>query len=132
MVAGLRSGARQSRVAGTRGALEAQVGVEVAIGAQEREHAFLVVGGKFLVERAGAHRLAEQFGDGAAHVVVRLAHLDRLAAIGGGVVEQRPAVGVDLDLHGDAELAAIAEHRLVCARNPRRSGIEVEVLVECA
>ena len=61
-----------------------------------------------------------------------LAHLDGLAAIGGGIVEPRTAAGVDLDLEGDTELPAIAEHRLMGARDARRAGIPVHLGIEFA
>ena len=131
-LAGLLARRRQALVAGARRALEGEVGREVAIGAQEGEHALLVAGVELLVERAAIDRLAEQFRDLAAHVVVGLAHLDRLAAVRRRIVEPRVAAGVDLDLERDAELPAIAEHGLVGARNAGRAGIPVHLRIELA
>ena len=131
-LAGLLARRRQALVAGARRALEDEVGREVAIGAQEGEHALLVMRAELLVERAAIDRLAEQLGDFAAHVVVGLAHLDRLGAVRRRIVEPRVAAGVDLDLERDAELPAIAEHGLVGARNPRRPRIPVHFGIEFA
>ena len=99
---------------------------------QEGEHPLLVMRGQFLIERAAVDRLAEQFGDFAARIVDRLAQLDRLAVIGRGIVQQRAAIGIDLDLERDAELAAIAEHGLMMAGEPRRPRVPVQALVEFA
>ena len=88
--------------------------------------------GQFLVERAAVDRLAEQLGDFAARIVDRLAQLDRPAVVRRRIVQQRAAAGVDLDLQRHAELAAIAEHGLMMAGEPRRPGIPVEAVVEVA
>ena len=88
--------------------------------------------GEFLVEGAAVDRLAEQLGDFSARVVDRLAQLDRPAVIGRRIVQQRPAIGIDLDLERDAELVAIAEHGLMMAGKPRRPRVPVQPLVELA
>src|SRR5262249_44777863 len=65
-------------------------------------------------------------------VVDRLAQLDRPPGVDRLVHEQRAAAGIDLDLERDAELPAIAEHALVVAGQPRRTGVPVEAVIEIA
>src|SRR5713226_5136845 len=93
---------------GSRRSLEHEIGRQIPVGLQERDHALLVLRGQLLIERAAVERLAEQLGNLAARIVMGLAHLDGLAAIGGRVVEAGAAAGVDLDLERDAEFLAIA------------------------
>src|SRR6516165_10634085 len=130
--AGQIAGARQGPVSRARRSLELQVGRKIAVGAQERNHALLVVGSQFLIECTAVKRLAEQFSDFAAHVVVCLAHFDRPAAIGLRIVDERTAVGIDQNFEGNAQFTAIPECRLMCARNSRRTGVPVKLGVEIA
>jgi len=47
-------------------------------------------------------------------------------------VQQCAAIGIDLDLEGDAELSAITEDGLMMAGKPRWARIPVQALVEVA
>ena len=123
---------RQGLVARPRRALVEQVGRQIAVLPQKREHPLLVARRQLLIERAAIDRLAEQLRDFAARIVDGLAHLDRLAAIRGRIEQQRAAAGIDLDLERDAQLPAIAEKGLMMAGHARRAGIPVEVLIEFA
>ena len=71
-----------------------------------------------MVERALVERLGQQLRQPAARVVDRLAHLDRFAAVRAGIEQKRATACIDLDLKGDVEFAAIAQHRLMMARQP--------------
>jgi len=61
-----------------------------------------------------------------------LAQLDRAAVVRGRIVQQCAAIGIDLDLDGNAELSAITEDGLMMAGKPRRARIPVQALVEVA
>ena len=130
--AGLLGRAWQGFVAGARRAFVAQIRRQVPIMLQEGEHPLLVVRGQFLVERAAVDRLAEQLGDFPAGVVDRLAQLDWLALVRCRIVQQCAAIGIDLDLEGDAKLSAITEDGLMMAGKPRWARIPVQALVEVA
>ena len=78
---GLGPGAGQHFVAGALRAGKFAVRFEVAIFREELEHALLVLGVEFLIERALADALRQKLGDVAARVVDHLALLDRLAVI---------------------------------------------------
>ena len=67
-----------------------------------------------------------------ARVVDRLAQLDRLAVVRRRIVQQCAAIGINLDLEGDAELSAITEDGLMMAGKSRRARIPVQALVEVA
>ncbi len=99
---------------------------------QKAEHPLFVVRGQFLVERAAVDRLCEQLRDFPAGVVDRLAQLDRLALVRCRIVQQCAAIGIDLDLEGDAKLSAITEDGLMMAGKPRWARIPVQALVEVA
>jgi hypothetical protein len=60
--AGQIAGARQGPVSRARRSLELQVGRKIAVGAQERNHALLVVGSQFLIE-CTAVNLTESEGE---------------------------------------------------------------------
>ena len=122
----LLAGAGRNGEARSLRSLKEIVGSEVAVFAKKDEHALLVFGGDVLVERALVDAFGEQFGDVAAGVVDHPALLDGLAAIQLVGLHERAARGVDLDLEGNVELAAITEHGGVDRR--QTGGAEVLVV----
>src|SRR5580692_7460029 len=65
-----------------------------------------------------------------ARVVDRPAQLDRRGGQVAAVGDVSAAAGIDLDLQGNAQLAAIADQALVVAGNTGRAGVEVEAVGE--
>ncbi len=63
-------------------------------------------------------------------VAVQLSRLDGLATEGFVILEHRASVRVHEDFELDPELPAVTEHRRMICRNTRRSGVEVEAIVE--
>ena len=62
-------GAGRNFEAGAIGAAEEQIGIEIAVLAQELDHALAIVGADLLVERALLDALGEQLADMAARIV---------------------------------------------------------------
>jgi hypothetical protein len=103
-----------------------------AVLAEEVQHAGAVGGGEVLVERAVGDALGEQFADVAAGVVDDLALDHGLAAVGGIVLQEGGAAGVDLDFELDAELAAVAQHGGVHGGQARGADVLVVAGIEGA
>ena len=128
----LGAGAGRDSVAGAVGAFEEQIGIEVAVLAEEVDHALAVGGVDFLIERALLDALGEELGDMAASVVDHAALLDGHAAVELVGLHECTARGVDFDFEGDAELVAISEHGAVRGGQARGAGVEVVVRLEGA
>ena len=90
--------------------------VQRAIVPQELQHPRCVGLRHLAVQRTLANALAQQLGNIAARVVVRLPLYDRLAAVGAVALQQRAARAVHLHLQLYAELATVAQHRLMRGR----------------
>ncbi len=116
------AGARRRHIAGPLGSLEQVLVGEVAVGPEEWPQPGLVVGGQLLVQSAPVDGLGQQLGDVAARVVDGPTHLD-----GGRVLgrEEGAAAGIDFHLQGHAQSAAIAQHPLMVAWQPRGTGVEI-------
>ena len=128
--AGLVAGAGFGGVAGAVATAVFAGVVERAVDAEEAEHAVAVGGGDVLVERAVADAFGEEFGDVAAGVVDDLALDHGLAIVGGVVLQEGGAAGVDFNLELDAELAAVAEHVAMDGRETRGADVLIVAGVE--
>ena len=111
-------------------------GVEVALGDEERDEAFLVLRGQRHVERVLIDHLGHQLARVAEHVGLHLAQPHPLVRERADVVALVVEVGglalVDEDLQRHAQLLAVAEHAGVPVRQPPRTAVVVLAFVEVA
>ncbi len=128
----LPRGAGRNFVAGTVCATEEQIGIQIAVLAQELDHAVAIVGVELLVESALADALGQQLAHMAARVVHHAALGDSYAAVQLVVLHQRAARGIDLDLERNAQFVAVAKHGVVRGGQARGPGVEVVALLEGA